>query len=74
MSNEGNLKMMRMRVEALTRQDVDDLVMSIVAALYPEGNMEAEWSADTLDDIVDEIAQALYSNGIPPRVLTGWAK
>lgn len=55
MSNRGNLKMMRMGVETLPRKDLDALVMRIVEALYPGGDMEHEWSSDTLDDVASAL-------------------
>jgi hypothetical protein len=55
MSNQGNLKMMRMRVEALPRKELDALVMRIVEALYPGGDMEHEWSSDTPEDVASAL-------------------
>ena len=51
MSKAGNRKMMKMRVETLPRDALDCLVMGVVDALYPGGDMEHDWSPDTLDSI-----------------------
>lgn len=56
MSNRGNLKMMRMRVETLPRKELDELVMRVVEALYPGGDMEHEWSSDTPDGVAAALA------------------
>lgn len=54
MTNRDNLRLMRERIEALPHQELVNLTMGVLSTLYPGGDMEHEWDAETLDHVAIE--------------------
>jgi len=50
---------------SLSRDDLRDVCRQISNALWPEGDVDHEWSADTLD----QIASILIANGLAPDAM-----
>lgn len=50
---------------SLSRDDLRDVCRQIENILWPNGDVDAEWSADTLD----QIASVLIENGLAPDAL-----
>jgi hypothetical protein len=57
--NETNVLMMARNIEALGRMSQTLFIAQVLRALYPDGDMNHEWSPDTLADIAHTV-EALH--------------
>lgn len=62
-TNKENQKHMHARVKSLSRPESDALLIAIVEALYPEGDIGHEWSPDTVHDVSARLHEAHIQPG-----------